>query len=600
MDNIKELLKKIDGVPETDDMKEVEKWLKTRNMQIGKMQQTLTKTSERYVSLKAERDLVEAVLKLLRKRAKEEQKAESREQPNTESEEEGLTAKSEDSVSFEEEGGLVAKNSTYTTESEESGLVEKRKQFSEEEPSKDMDALYNEYSKVKKSDDVEAQKQMYKKMSIEAENGNADALAILGCINDAEGKRRRAGRLWDMAANMGSPLGYYKRAYALNAEDMIYGFEKDYIRMWEDLGKYLEIRQPLNIKQTFTQSALLLFYQVALQLDKKDGICNRTKDINKIKDDFSKLCDSSECPEEYKGNAQKVIGDILVFHKQYTEAVGYYLKAGWTNSVDRILDVFYQIEDRSIREKLEAKIIQAREDSAVTDEVKAAIFCWYGQRYEEGTDIVPDKIKSFMNYWEAEKYGSKKGKSKRINLLMTATESMDFLAEDFLISIGEEGYWDAYKYMGDRYEKLFGLDNYKKAQEYYIKGQNGTMADECKEKCNKLSERIDNATRYNKAVEYLGTDRYMEAFEQLKKLARQGFAEACYKVAEISEGADKYMAVKLQGYLLDDQDIRNNYRKAATAGMRPAIERMIDIYSYGLFGANRDNDMVKKWKDKLK
>ena len=33
MDNIKELLKKIDGVPETDDMKEVEKWLKTRNKQ---------------------------------------------------------------------------------------------------------------------------------------------------------------------------------------------------------------------------------------------------------------------------------------------------------------------------------------------------------------------------------------------------------------------------------------------------------------------------------------------------------------------------------------------------------------------------------------
>lgn len=602
MDNVKELLKKIDGVPDTDDMQEVEKWLKTRNSQIGKMQQTLKKTSDRYVSLKAERELVEAALKLLRKKAKEEKKQMEQEAPVSDTEEGGLIAKVSDVVSDEEEGGLVAKESTSVTESEEGGLVEKNSQANpEEEPSEDMDVLYAECARVMKGDDPEAKKQMYRKISIEAENGNADAIAILGRINDIEGKVRRAGRLWDMAADMGSPLGYYLRAYCWYNGETEFGFEKNDSLACEDYGNYLKHKKAVYLTDKFDRIAMLRFHRLSLQLDQKEGTYNRTENVEKYKKNLFHFWNASEdtCPEKDRLEALMIMGDVLTYQKQYMEAVSYYLKAGWDNSVEKILEVFYLIEEQAMREKLEARILQAREADDVSNDAKAAIYYWYGQRYEGGKDLVPDKAKAFLHYWEAEKLGSKSGKSKRVNLLMSAVESKDFLAEDFLISIGEEGYWDAYKYMGDRYEKLFGIDNCKKAQEYYIKGQKGTMEDICVKMCNKLTERIENTTRYNKAIEYLDTDRYMEAFDQLKKLAKLGLAEACYKVAEISEGTNKYLAVKLNGYLLHELDIRNYYIKAATAGMRPAIERMIDIYSYGLFGADRDKEMVKKWKDRL-
>lgn len=599
MDNIKELLKKIDGVPETDDIQELGKWLKTRDSQIGKMQQTLSKTSDRYVSLKAERELVEAALKLLRKKVKEEKKKEEQQEAVTSvSEEGGLVAGG--SYPASEEGGIVAGGSYSVPE--EGGIVANGSTPVQKEKNKQVessDALYRRCADIMQGDDSETKKQMYKKISVDAENGNADAIAILGRINDIEGKFMKAGRLWDMSADMGSALGCYLRAYCYYYGKAKYGFEENGSKAYGDYGKYLEIKKNLNLSEKFDRIAFLRFYKLALILDKQDGKCNRTKDCEIIKQNLSKLWNSTECPEEAKVEALTTMGDILAYRKQYTDSISHYLKAGWDESVDKILEIFYQIEDRQIREKLEARIIQTREDKNTSNEVRGVIYYWYGQRYESGKDVVPDKTKSFLYYWGAEKCGSKKGKSKRINLLMTAVEKMDFLAEDFLISIGEEGYWDAYKYMGDRYEKLFGIDNYRKAQEYYIKGQNGTMKAICEEMCNKLTERINNATIYNKAVEYLGTDRCIEAFDQLKKLAKQGFAEACYKVAEISEGNDRYTAVKLQGYLLDDHDIRDNYRKAATAGIRPAIERMVDIYSQGLFGANRDLDMCKKWKERL-
>ena len=74
MDNLQELLSKIEGAPQETDRGELEKWLKSQDSQIGKMQQSISKTSERYAELKEKRELVEQALKILRREAETERR----------------------------------------------------------------------------------------------------------------------------------------------------------------------------------------------------------------------------------------------------------------------------------------------------------------------------------------------------------------------------------------------------------------------------------------------------------------------------------------------------------------------------------------------
>lgn len=566
MDNLQELLSKIEGAPQETDRGELEKWLKSQDSQIGKMQQSISKTSERYTELKEKREFVEQALKVLRREAREQKQKEELQKNQS-------------------QGGLVPKGTSQSASETENPFAAGEKR-------------YDDCRRVMKGNDLEAKKNLYREISIGAENGDGISLLLLGCIYDWEYREDQAGRLWDMAAEKGNPWAIYLRAWGLKDGNQQYGYQKDTRKAFEEYGRFLSVKVPLNMARRYDKYALIRYYELALELDKEDGKQSRLGEVEEIEERLRPLWEDPKSNEEAAWMGRKLMGDILSDRGNYVDAVGYYMKAGWDESVEMILDCFQKITDLQIKQRLEERIIHERENGSNT--VRGKIHYWYGKRYEEGNGVKRDKVKAFLSYWEAEKLGNGEGRRKRIAMITNARENMDLLAEDFLVSIGEAGYWDAYKYLGDYYAHLIGISNYEKAQEYYLKAQNGSMKEECVKECNRMAELVEQAIIYKNAVKLLDSDRYEYAFNELKKIAEKGYPEACMTVAEISEDRTGYLALKLKGSLLGDKDIRYYYKKAADAGMVEAIKKMIAIYRDGLLGAQPDREARKKWENRLK
>lgn len=556
IDNLQEILSQIDDVPKDIDHSELEKWLKSQDSKIGKMQQSISKTSDRYGELKEKRELVEQALKLLRR--------ETGEQKN--------------------QGGLVPRGTDEQAAQVENPFAAYEKRHDE------IPEIWNGY-------DLEAKKRLYREVSIGAENGDGDFIYILGWFCAKEGKRNKAARLWKMAAEKGNPWAIYRRAWGFHYGMKEYGYPEDLQKAFEEYGRFLAIKIPLNLTKNFDRRGLIGYYETGLELDRAAGKQTHLGTTEEIEEKLKPLWEQPTGRKETADEGRILMGDILSDRGKIAEAVGYYIDVGWDACVGRILECYEKMTDIQMKQNLENRIIHARETGS--KKVRDDIYCWYGKRYEEGVEVKRDRAKAFMFYWEAEKTGSHQGSRKRIAMLTEAKENMDLLAEDFLESIGDAGYWDAYKYLGDHYACMVGLSNYEKAQEYYLKGQNGKMKEECKKQCERMSRLIEQAIVYNSAVKLLNTDRYEYAFQELLKLAQKDYPEACMKVAEISENKTDYLSLKLKNNLLSNRAICSYYKQAALAGMPGAIRKMIEMYRDGILGMIPDAQQRKRWEEKL-
>ena len=556
MDTLQEILSQMEDVPKDVTHGELEKWLKSQDSQIGRMQQTISKTSERYGELKEKRERVEQALKLLRRETEEQKK----------------------------QGGLVPRGTDEQAARTENpfAVCEKR---------------HDEAVRILDRYDLEAKKRLYRESSIGAENGDGDSLYILGCFYDREGKKNQAARLWEMAAEKGNPWAVYNRALGLYYGKEEYGYPKDKEKAFEEYGRFLAMKVPLNPDRKQDRYGLIRYYGLGLELDRAAGKQTHLGTTEEIEERLKPLWEQSTGWNKTAKEGRILLGNILSDRGKAAEAAGYYMDAGWEECVDQILECYEKLPDIQMKQNLEKRIIHARETGS--EEVRGKIYYWYGKRYEEGVEVKRDRAKAFMCYWESEKQGNYLGNRKRIAMITEAKENLDLLAEDFLESIGDAGYWDAYKYLGDHYAQLVGLTNYEKAQEYYLKGQNGRMKEECRKRCEQMTKLIERATVYKSAVKLLDTDRYEYAFQELLKLAQTGYPEACMKVAEISENQTDYLSLKLKSSLLGYREIRSYYEKAAHAGMPGAIRKMIEMYRDGILGMIPDVQQRKRWEEKL-
>lgn len=594
MDNLEEILSRIDGAPKDAEHGDLEKWLKSQDSQIGKMQQSISKTSQRYGELKEKRELVEQALKLLRRENSE----------------------------YNKKSGLVSKGTHVQNMQNDEWYVTHCKRR-------------EEYKKVKRGHvrdwDWKAMRRLYREYSIGVENGDADCMYWLGWLT-YELSTTRYGfsntnkdlirRLFRLSAEKGNPWGMIE--VANSCEDLSKEEEFDYF------AKAFSLISSFPSEMKRYGISLYQYYYVGWNLDCDAGVETHLGSISTEEIVKWLIPDLFWYPNEehIEGNywdpvraRHDLVTRIISKREGEDACVKYAMEYCGCDYV--IYHAYEKTTDVCKKQKLEEWIIYQRESNE--DPFKRfRIYLWYGKRYEEGIGVRRDKVKAFLSYWEAEKRaelcdeyvynvhnvttgnGPYNGpylqfpRRKRIAMLTNAVDNMDLLAENFLISIGEAGYWDAYKYLGDFYAHMTGLSNYEKAQEYYLKAQNGSMKDECIKACDHMADLIEQAIIYNSAVKLLDTDRYEYGFGELVKLAQKDYPEACMKVAEISENKTSYLAMKLRDSLLGNRDIILFYKKAANAGLPGAIRKMVEIYRDGSLGVMQDVRQSKIWEEKLK
>lgn len=606
MEKLEELLLKIENVPEGLGKEQLMDWLKEQDMLIGKQQHSLSPTSEAYAKLKARRELVEEALKTIRRMARE-QRAE------------------EEADKKELWSGLVPKGTVVATEEVQDNKGEPVVQTkSEEQKKKELEAIHGPDYNLDKisdeiwcSDDVEAKKRLYREACMEAEKGDIESIMKLAYMKDWD--TPGSYRLRAYAAERGSETAKWELAWTrkdeasmkylemLVREGKLYalfekgdrlrqgigGYTQDYRQASEYFARYIEQRGTLDMDIAKDAWALFYYHTTSFYAEQKSGEITKLSNPEYVEEQLKILPELIKKEDVYC-----FVADVLKANHRYEEAIGKYFELG-DKYLRHILDLFFKLDKPAMRQKLNEILTNKLNSQETGRSVRGMLANWYGWRYENEKEVIKDKVKAFEYYWKAEKLDDDAGKKNRIRLLMEAVESKELSSEMFLEKIGEIGYWDAYKYLGDRYAKVCGPSCYQKAQEYYMYAQNGSMKDECEKLCEKMRKRVEQADGYSVAEQLLETDRYEEGFKELLKLSADGFPEACMTVAMISEKSDSYLSLKLNTLLLPDEEIFENYHKAAEAGLRDAQRRMVEIYKSGLFGVPADAKMQEFWEDRL-
>ena len=601
MEELKALLSQLEGAPESEDKDELEEWLKKEIRQFGNKTSSVLPGSELHTTLTAQREKAESALKLLR-RMEREQKEQDKQN------------------AIHNQSGLVPKGTNETPATDDEKIIHIKK-------------LYAIYSGEDGNWNLDDAIKAYKEISNMAEKGDAAALNTLGVIAVEHGYRDKGRRVYtkaaekknaascanmaaefvygektikdekkareymDKAAELGGENNRYvlRRATYFETGKPMYGYEKNTEEAFKQYKLYLDKLDELDLSDENHRKAFYKYFAMGNEIERRQGI-KVLPDTDVIEEQLSQLWKTTG---EYASDAEVLLCNIWLARGNHIKVINYYFKQESVDGIKRVFELYDWIKDSSLKEKLDHKLTSMMEDDKTKKEIRVAIYDWYAWRYYDGQGVIRDKARAFLYYWELEKLGNERGKRNRITILNKARNDSTVIGDKFLSDVGEAGYWDAYKYLGDRYARLGGLESYQKAQKCYLYAQNGDLSSECKTLCKNMTDKVESALIYDNALKMLETEHFEEAFANLKQLAQKEFPDACMKIAEISEERDSYLGMKLRNQLLPPQDIREQYQMAANAGLKRAQQKMVQIYKDGILGAEKNSSMQQKWEYKL-
>lgn len=256
--------------------------------------------------------------------------------------------------------------------------------------------------------------------------------------------------------------------------------------------------------------------------------------------------------------------------------------------------------------ELKSRIIEMYLDISASDEVspqnRYVIYHWAARELWK-LPYVNDKVKACRCYTRL----AEKDKDERTIYYNHLSRLRDSTEEDsFLILKRLESYDvpEVPYYLGIKYLEGYGCEkDYQEAKRCFVKGK-GQGPEDLMEKCAGMvsyaTRKGDSYELFKIAMKKLETERFEEGFNQLKRLADvDRLEDAQYELAKIYENGYKVKKDEAQAF--------KYYEKAAEAGYKSAIQKMIQIYEGQQLGLDRkgwqDRDtypkQIAKWKGRL-
>lgn len=584
MTKLEDILKQIEDFPQAVPQQELAAELKKKSREIGKRQGGISPSSEEYGKLDKQRELIDGAIKMLHEKAIE-------------------------------ESGLVPAGTTQN---------QKQDEITREE----MERWYNKYQKAEK----ENRQRMYREVSMRAENGDRNAVVLLAMTYSRTEENNlnqfQYIRLLKKAAEMKSPVAcqmlyeayitgngvikntekskkylkevirygnkemHLKYAQALKNGNEIEGYEKNIEQAYEEYKAYILRFGPLDMDKDEDRKILYDCYWCGYSLGKHMDKENIPQKLELLMDGRS-----------YAKEAAQMKG--MYFRKQgkYEDAVQLYLASG-VDGIKEIEKLFFEnyfTERRELQTKLDIVLKKMTKDSSVDDDIRAELYFWYGERYEEGNGVVQDNLEAFICYYKANELNSNYGVNME-TMLENAVQMKDI---SFLKDAFEEGCNDVAEALGNWYQEK-GI--YEKAlfyyKEGYEKGIDESARDICRKKYTKLQKKINQRNTYIEECEAVyihcntkNVGRKKESFERMRLMAKKGNTYACLRVAQVAE-RDGYLKENAI-YLPTEEEIFQFYLKAAEAEEGEAVIRMVEIYRDGLLGQKKDSKKQYEWEQKI-
>lgn len=405
---------------------------------------------------------------------------------------------------------------------------------------------------------VEAMKKIFTEVSIEAEKGNGDALNSLAEMYEAEFNPIIGRRLLNKAIAQGVGDSYYNMARMLRTGNVVEKDDKKAVEyfekavelgslpaIWQKAKKISSVIRGENRTRDQWKEAMEYYkyylenkYEDAEPDDERYRDClynyvycgtkageEALKDAANLRKVLSLLL---EHEGRSSGGAREIYGNALCNEKRFREAVSLWLEAGDRWSIKLILEQYDNISEAGDGEALDG-ILNEKANYTGQDyekrEIKGIILTWKGDRCEK------DEAEAFKYYCQAAGTGYYEAKEKRDEILKKYQESNFIDTIVFFEESAEGGNADAYKYLGDLYavDQRGNPHDYKKAMEYYRRGQAGTMREICEEQAEKMKELIGLEKRYEIAIGCVCSavqERKEEGLNMIRQLAEKKFPAA--------------------------------------------------------------------------
>ncbi len=399
---------------------------------------------------------------------------------------------------------------------------------------------------------------------------------------------RKATEYLQQAAEMNAP-----RAYAMLTDDCITeaedsGRKEDYAKASELAKKTFELSGA-----DYTDKKYRKYYYRYVKYGMRGEVIQKSGE--KIAELLSPLMEAAEV---WVNECNELIAEAYLAEKKYNQAVGIYLKMG-EKGIDYIQQTFPKMPADQNREKLEIMLENMANNEAEYDaETRGKIFCWFGQRYLEGTDVIQDDVKAYIYFCRARRLADKKVRddvSKGIRKIYAKFNDDEWQKFSFWETVAKRGESDVYALMGDYYMTGRGgcKIDYDRAAECYIKSGKGYFAKDSKKDAEVATKFARCALSLKRAKESLATDNYEEAKEKIYQLAnKDNFPDAMYFLAKsLEKGTPQFMK--------NEKQALSYFENAAYCKYLPAVRKMVEIYQNGLLGVSRNESKVKYWQDRL-